>query len=121
MRVFKAKWFAKFAEKESISDDELKAIVNELESGNLKADLGGDVYKKRFARAGEGKRGGYRLILFFKKEDKTFFEYAYPKSNRDNISEKELKKFKFTAKLRLALTDKQIETQVNSGKLTEIL
>jgi hypothetical protein len=72
MRVFKVKWFAKFSEKEAISDDELKAIVNELESGNLKADLGGDVYKKRLARAGEGKRGGYRLLLLFKQRDNTF-------------------------------------------------
>ena len=121
MRVFKAKWFAKFAEKESISDDELKAIVNELESGNLKADLGGDVYKKRFARIGEGKRGGYRLILFFKKEDKTFFEYAYPKSKRSNIDYDELKEFKKRARTLLALTDKQIENQVTRGRLTEIL
>jgi hypothetical protein len=114
------KWFTKFAEKEAISDAELKDVARQVEGGQG-VNLGGDVYKIRLGRAGEGKSGGYRLILFFRQGEKTFFYYAYPKSNRDNISNKELKEFKRIAKLRLALTDKEIETLIDSGKLTEIL
>jgi hypothetical protein len=34
---------------------------------------------------------GYSCFLSRREGDKIFFEYAYPKPNRDNISEKELK------------------------------
>jgi len=33
--------------------------VNRLEAGQSEADLGGNVYKVRVARSGEGKSGGY--------------------------------------------------------------
>jgi hypothetical protein len=58
-------WFTRFAKREGISDDALKAIVHEMERGLCEDDLGGGVYKKRVARAGAGKSGGYRVILFF--------------------------------------------------------
>jgi hypothetical protein len=33
VRTFKSKWFSRFAQKEGITDDELKDIVNDLEQG----------------------------------------------------------------------------------------
>ena len=72
MRIFKAKWFTKFAEKEAIGDSELKEIVRQAEVGQA-VNLGGDVFKIRFARAGEGKSGEYRLILLFRQGERTFF------------------------------------------------
>jgi hypothetical protein len=73
MRIFKNGWFSRFAEREAISDEELKAAVADIENGRFDADLGGGVYKQRLARSGGGKSGGYRVIVFFKKNDKTFF------------------------------------------------
>jgi hypothetical protein len=58
VRIFKNAWFLRFARKEGIGDDELRDIVDELEAGQVDADLGGDVYKQRLARPGEGKSGG---------------------------------------------------------------
>jgi hypothetical protein len=40
MRVFKSKWFSHFAEKEAVSNDDLKALVEELEEGYVYAILG---------------------------------------------------------------------------------
>ncbi|MDR1468123.1 MAG: type II toxin-antitoxin system RelE/ParE family toxin [Spirochaetaceae bacterium] len=37
------------------------------EAGNFDANLGGFVYKQRVARKGQGKRGGYRTIVLFKR------------------------------------------------------
>ncbi|HGM5485051.1 TPA: type II toxin-antitoxin system RelE/ParE family toxin [Serratia marcescens] len=37
------------------------------------ANLGGCVYKKRIARAGAGKRGGYRVLIVFRDEERLFF------------------------------------------------
>ena len=120
MRLFKNTWFTRFADKEGISDDELWETVNQLEAGQADADLGGDVYKMRIARPGEGKSGGYRAIVFFRRGNKTFCHYAYPKTSRDNISEKELRVFKKLAKKHLAMTYEHLAEAVKSGEFIEI-
>jgi hypothetical protein len=119
VRIFKNTWFTRFADKEGITDDELKEAVNRLETGQA-ADLGGGVYKVRIARPGEGKSGGYRVIVFFRSEDKTFYHYAYPKAARDNINEKELRFFKKLAKKYLVMTDGDVTEAVKDGELIEI-
>jgi hypothetical protein len=120
VRVFKNTWFTRFARKENISDEELRDIVDKLEAGQADVDYGGDVYKIRVARPGEGKSGGYRVIVFFRSEDKTFYHYAYPKSYRGNISEKELRSFKQLAKRYLAMTDERLTKAVKVRELIEI-
>jgi hypothetical protein len=82
--------------------------------------LGGGVYKRRVARAGAGKSGGYRVIVFFKYRHHVFFMYGFAKSDRDNIEDDELRKFKRTAKHMLTMTDPQIEAELKIGKLVEI-
>lgn len=47
MRIFKNKVLNKWAEKEGLSDDTLRAAVDEMERGLIDADLGGHVVKKR--------------------------------------------------------------------------
>ena len=78
MRVFKIRRFSRVAEKKGITDKELIDIVNNvLETGKAEADLGGGVYKVRMARSGEGKSGGYRVIVFFRSGERTFFQYIF--------------------------------------------
>jgi hypothetical protein len=121
VRVFKVNKFSRTAEKEGITDDELKNIVNNtLETGQADANLGGDVYKVRIARKGGGKAGGYRSIVFFKSGERTFYQYLFAKSERDNISEKELKTFKKLARYYLSMTDGQIDERLKTRKLQEI-
>lgn len=85
MRIFKNKWFAKFASKEGISDEKLIKAVEDAEAGNIDADYGGDVIKQRIARPGKGKSGGYRSIILYRKENRAFFVYGFAKSVTDNI------------------------------------
>jgi hypothetical protein len=121
MRIFKAKWFTKFAEKADIKDADLKAAAEAIDRGESSADdLGGNVFKLRFARPGEGKRGGYRFILFFRQGERLFFEYAYPKSTLANISDKDLAQYKRNAKTTLSLTDKQLEEALKDGEFKEV-
>jgi hypothetical protein len=121
VRIFKNTWFSRFAAKEGIEDAELKDIVdNTLETGLAEANLGGGVYKVRVARPGEGKSGGYRVIVFFKSRALTFFVYGFAKSSRENIKPGELAEFKETAKDWLSLTGKQLDKLVNMGKYQEI-
>jgi len=67
VRVFKNTRFTCFADKEDITDKDLRETVDLLEAGQFDADLGGDVYKMRMARGGEGKSGGYRAIVVFRR------------------------------------------------------
>jgi hypothetical protein len=77
--------------------------VEQLEKGQFNANLGGGVYKQRIARSGEGKSGGYRSIIFFKKSKLTFFVYGFAKSSQANISKSELADFKKLAGYMLEL------------------
>jgi hypothetical protein len=121
VRIFKNKWFDRFACKEGIGDDELKAVVNDLEAGLVKPNLGGDVYKKRIARPGAGKSGGYRVIVFFKNEFRAFFPYGFAKADKDNIADDELALFKKDAATSLGLTEDQLEARLKNGTLIEII
>jgi hypothetical protein len=120
VRVFKYTRFSRFAGKEGITDSELLEIAGQLEAKQADANLGGDVYKVRIARPGEGKSGGYRVIVYFRNEFRTFFVYGFSKSDIDNISEKDLKKFKLDAKDQFLLTDEQIEVRLRNGTFIEI-
>ena len=120
-RVFKYTRFSRFASKEGITDHELLEVVNRLEAEQADANLGGDVYKVRIARPGEGKSGGHRVIVYFRNEFRTFFSYGFSKNDKGNISRKELEGFKKDAKRRLSHTDEEIEDRLKNGILIEII
>jgi len=101
-------------------DTELKETVDQLELGQADADLGGDVYKMRVARLGEGKSGGYRVIVFFRSEERTFFVYGFKKSDRENIDRGELQGFKERSKEVFSMTEAQINSRLRDGTLIEV-
>jgi len=121
VRIFKHKWFQRFAKKEGITDSELREIVKQLEKGQFYADLGGGLYKMELARKGEGKRGGYRALVVFKSEFRVFFLFGFPKSKIGNIEDDALKGFKKQAKENLLLTEEQINSMLKVNDLIEIL
>ncbi|GHU01123.1 addiction module toxin RelE [Spirochaetia bacterium] len=121
MRVFKNSRFSRFAGKEAISDQELRTAAKDIEAGHFDADLGGHVYKQRIARPGEGKSGGYRVVVFFKRGERTFFTYGFPKSERDNISDKELRYYRKLARDYLAMTENQLDAALKAGEFIELL
>jgi hypothetical protein len=47
--------------------------------------------------------------------------YGFPKSERDNINQKELKAFKEDAKSRLSFTDEEIKKHLQSRTFIEII
>ena len=85
MQVFKNAWFSRFVRKEKIPASALWDAIERAEKGQIDADLGGGVIKQRIARPGEGKSKGYRSIILFRKDDKAFFVYGFPKSELGNI------------------------------------
>jgi len=93
LRIFKNAWFSRFARRENIRDAVLIDAVARAERGIMDVDLGGGVIKQRIARPGQGKSGGYRSIILFRKGVDAFFVYGFAKSDRENIEDDELEKF----------------------------
>jgi len=120
MRIFKSKWFNKWAEKEGLTDKTLVGAITEMEAGLNDGDLGGHVYKKRAAIQGQGKRGSLRTIVAFKIEDKSFFMFGFAKNKQDNIDKKELKALKLMAKDLLSYSDKQLKQAIKTSELIEV-
>jgi hypothetical protein len=58
--------------------------------------------------------------VFFRSGDKTFFEYGFPKSERANISDKELRYYKELAKDYLSMTEGKLKAALKDGEFTEI-
>ena len=90
MRIFKTRWFRKWAQKAGLTDAALVAAVAEIERGLIDADLGGYMIKKRVALPGRGKRSSTRALLVYQAGNKAFFVHGFAKNERDNIGSKEL-------------------------------
>lgn len=120
MRIFKNKWFAKFARKEGISDEKLIQAVLAVDAENIDADYGGGVIKQRIGRPQEGKSGGYRTIILYRQGDKVFFVYGFAKSVLENINKGDVQGFKQLAKILLSVTEQQVAVMLEKGEIEEI-
>lgn len=119
MRVFVTKVFARFSRKEMISDDMLCRAVRDAES-KPNVDLGGGVIKQRVARSHQGKSGGYRTIILYRKGKLAFFVYGFAKSDLGNISRFQLLGFKKLAPFFLDATNAEIDTMIRAGEIAEV-
>lgn len=120
MFIFKLKSFNSWAKNEKLTDKELKKAVYEISKGLIEASLGGGLYKKRIAKKGFGKRGGYRILLAFKKKSRIVFLFGFGKNERDNIDEDQLKRLRKLAIEYLKLSDEQIRDLINNRILIEV-
>lgn len=120
MRIFKSKWFARFAKKERISDAKLHEAILNAEKGLIDADYGDGLIKQRIARPGEGKSGGYRSIILFRTDERSFFVYGFSKSDQDNIGKSDERDFKELACVLLNASDEQLADLIESGKFQEV-
>jgi hypothetical protein len=120
MRVFKTKEFARFARKAALTDPELLKAAKAVADGHWDADLGGNVFKQRVARRGEGKSGGFRTIILFKSGAHGFFVHGFAKSQKANVSPMEFKALKALADVMLKLDARALEKASAAGEIIEV-
>lgn len=120
MRIYKTKWFSRFARQEDIDDAKLVEAVQNIENGLVDADYGGGLIKQRIARDGEGKSGGYRGIIAFKSETRSIFVFAFPKSEKENLTKIEVREYKNAAAIYLKMTEVQIALAIEKKELIEV-
>lgn len=120
MRVFKTRYFARFARQESILDDTLAKAIRDAERGLIAAELGGGLIKLRVARPGRGKSGGYRTLIAYSRGRRAVFLLGFAKNERENIDPKQLADLKTAATDILTQTDYALDMQIEEGRLQEV-
>ena len=113
MRIFKTKFFAKFALREDISDASLAEAVKRAGEGLVDANLGGGIIKQRVARKGQGRSGGFRTLIAYRLGDFAVFLFGYAKSERANISDDELSGLQIIARPCKSSPDNGLVTREN--------
>jgi hypothetical protein len=120
MTVYLTKAFARFANKAALDDETLLDAALAVAEGRFDTDLGGGVYKQRIARPGGGKSGGFRTIILFRLGGHSFFAHGFAKSEKANVSAKELKALKRLASELLGLSADRLTAAVIGRELVEV-
>jgi hypothetical protein len=119
VRIFKTKTLAKFTRQHGISDDGLIDAVDRAVRGLVDADLGGQIIKQRVARPGQGKRGGFRMIIGIR-SDRAIFLFAFAKNERENIDKTEMMTLRAIVASFLDATEQKITQALQDGTLIEV-
>ena len=118
--ILKRKDFTRWQAGEKLPDTALCKAVKEMERGLIDADLGGHLYKKRVARPGGGKSGGYRTLLSARIGSRYVFLHGFPKSDKANITQDEKKALQFAGKVFLDLPAEDLSKALQVGVLLEV-
>lgn len=120
MRIFKTKWFRRFARHNRIDDALLLEAVVRAERGLVDADLGGGMIKQRVARRGSGRSGGFRTLVIYRAGNVSIFVFGFAKNDLANIEDSEMASLKDLAKLFLSYDDEALDMACDHGELWEI-
>lgn len=120
MRLFKLKAFARFQRRERIADKMLSKAVRGAEGGLVDADLGGGLIKQRVARPGQGKRGGFRTIVAYRRGSRAVFLFGFAKSERESLDDDELVHWQRVGRAYLGLDEEGLEAAITAEELMEV-
>jgi hypothetical protein len=120
VRIFKTKWLVRFARRERITDHSLSEAIDRAARGLLAADLGGGIIKQRVARQGQGRSGGYRMLVAYRAGTRAAFLYAFAKNEHENIDPDELLTLREIGAGWLAADAQQIAHALAEGILQEV-
>ena len=120
MRIFLTRGVVRFARRQRIADASLSEAIERAERGTIDADLGGGLIKQRVARPGQGRSGGFRMIVAYRAAGCAVFLYAFAKSDRDNIEDDELEALRTIGANWLAASAELVGQAIEDGDLKEI-
>jgi len=91
-----------------------------MAAGLVDADLGGGLFKKRVARPGQGKSGGFRTLVATNRGDRWVFAFGFPKNERSNIDKDEEEALKKLATHLLSLTAEALDKAQRADEILEV-
>jgi hypothetical protein len=98
----------------------LHDAADEIERGLIDARLGGFLLKKRVARPGGGKRGGYRTIVAYRQGIRLVFLFGFAKNETDNITRAEQLALGKLGEVYLAYDEGTVDRMVREMLLIEV-
>lgn len=98
----------------------LLEAVQRSEKGIVDADLGGNIIKQRLPRDGQGRSGGYRVLLAVRLKKRYIFMDGFAKNEKGNIESDELEALKLYGSAWLNADEKSINLAIKTGKLFEV-
>ena len=120
MRVFITKEFARYARRESIKDGQLREAVRRIQHGIIDAELGDGLVKQRLARTGQGRRGGFRILMAFQPGRRAVFIYGFAKNERANIQPDELVFWRKVASAFIRMDEAGLDTMLDEGEIKQV-
>jgi hypothetical protein len=87
MKVYLPKGFAREARKLNVSDHDCCEAVKCAEKNLIDANLGGGLIKQRIARPSQGKFGGHRAIIYYRRGEIAIPVHILAKNEKANISD----------------------------------
>jgi hypothetical protein len=91
-----------------------------MTEGQYEAHLGGNLLKKRIARSGHGKSGGFRTIVATSYDGRWFFVYGFAKNERSNIDDEEEAALKKLAITLLTMAPAALAKAERAGEVTKV-
>jgi hypothetical protein len=76
--------------------------------------------KQRVARQGQGKSGGFRTIVAYRRSVRAVFLFGFAKNERQNLDDDELANWRRVGQLYLGLDDDSLDAAIVADELTEI-
>lgn len=112
--------------KERLPDGALCAAAREVLSGRLgagEADLGDGLWKKRLARLGSGKSGGYRAIIAYRRprENRVLFTFCFAKNTASTLTQAGHEALAKAAAVFVATTDAQLGALLAADDVKEVM
>lgn len=126
MRVFSLPQVTRLLRKERLPDAALCVAAREVLSGQLgagEASLGDGLWKKRLARPGGGKSGGYRAIIAYRRprEDRVLFAFCFAKNTASTLTQAGHEALSKAAAAFVATTDMQLGALLAAGDAKEVM
>lgn len=117
---------AKLLRKERLPDTALCKPAREVLAGTLgagEADLGAGLFKKRLARPGGGKRGGYRAIIAYQapRADRVLVAYAFAKNAASTLTPQGHEALSIVAQAFVAANDEQLAKLLAAQDVSEVV
>ena len=91
-----------------------------MSRGLIDADLGHGLLKKRIARSGAGKRGGFRVVVAHRQMGPWFFLEGYAKNEKSNLLMPELRARKEQGRWLLSMNVAELRRSIDRDDVMEV-
>ena len=107
------KEFARQSRRGGLTDDGLREALSRAEAGKVDADFGSGIVKQRVARPNEGRSGGFRTNIAYRRGDRAIFLHVFAKSKKATLTPLELETYQGLAAEYDKLTEAQLDALVD--------